>query len=152
MVAELGAILSRLILHRKAREFPEALSAVDRACRQLLGADAALLGALSDNQLIEFYGRDPNTAPARWYVAGTLLVERAEILRDMEKAPEAQKLEVKGLVLLLESIRLEDAEVQPDHVERIHQTLERLVDVSLSRSVAAKVAWYRSWREAKERA
>jgi hypothetical protein len=149
LIAELGAVLARLVARRRAREFPEALDTIDKASKQLLGAETAILEAFSDEQLIHFFGRDPNMAPARWYAVATFLDEKAGVLRDMGRAPQTRDLEAKALSLLLESLRLEEAQVQPDHTERIDRLLERLAGVELTAEVEAKVAWYRGWKEAK---
>ena len=142
MISMLTAVIVKLIDQRKRKEFPEALTTIDTACRHLLGVDTSILGALSDVQLIEFFGRDPNTGPARWYVLGTLLQERGKLLRETGGEVEAHDVEEKSLSLLLEALKEMARPLEADHCKRIEELIGGLEGVELSPHILPKVTWY----------
>jgi hypothetical protein len=142
MISMLTAVIVKLIGQRKRKEFPEALTTIDTACRHLLGIDTSILGALSDVQLIEFFGRDPNTGPARWYALGILLQERGLVLRETGHDAEADEVEEKSLSLLLEALKEMARPLEADHCKRIEELIRGLEGVGLAPHVVPKVAWY----------
>jgi hypothetical protein len=146
MISMLTAAIVKLIDQRKRKEFPEALTTVDTACRHLLGADSAVLAALSDVQLIEFYRRDPNTGPVRWYALGVLLQEKGRILGELGREAEVPAIEEKSLSLLLEALREMEKPLEADHCDRVEELIRRLESVELAPHILPKVAWYYEWR------
>jgi hypothetical protein len=150
MISMLTAVIAKLLDHRKAHEFPEAISTIDKACKHLLGADMTILNALSDIQLIEFFGHDPNIGPVRWYGLGVLLQEKAEVDREMGRVREAVLNEQKALSLLLEALKEVGAPLQPDHRQRIQQSMQALNGEDLSPHIGRKIEWFRGWKGSSE--
>lgn len=152
MISMLTAVIVKLIDQRKRREFPEAVSTIDNACKHLLGADLAVIHALSDSQLIEFFGHDPNMGPPKWYALGVLLQEMAALDRARGKVWEASLDEQKACSLLLEVLREMNKPLEPEHLPRIEESIRNLKRVELPPHIVQKVEWYHGWRGKAENA
>jgi hypothetical protein len=146
MISMLTAVIVKLIDQRKRREFPEAISTIDNSCKHLLGADLAVIHALSDSQLIAFFGHDPNMGPVKWYSLGVLLQEKAALDRETGKEWEASLNEQKACSLLLEALREMNTPIEPEHLPRIEKSINNLKQVELPPHIVEKVEWYDSWR------
>jgi hypothetical protein len=146
LISMLTAVIVKLIDQRKRREFPEAVSTIDNACKHLLGADIAVVRALSDSQLIEFFGHDPNMGPPKCYALGVLLQEKAALDRTMGKEWDASLNEQKACSLLLEALREMDKPLEPEHLSRIEESIRNLTRLELPPHVVRKVEWYHTWR------
>lgn len=142
MIAQLTAVILKLTGFKTAKEFPRGLSELEKACKSLLGVDGSIIELFSEEQLLEMFGREKEIAPARWFVVGVLLKERAEFLRLMGNEESAASHDARGLRMLLESYSAPDSTPEPEQAALIDALQERLVVSALPRRTLGLLAEY----------
>jgi hypothetical protein len=142
MITMLTAVIQKLLGLKRARDFPQGMTEIEKACRSLLGVDGTMLDSFSEEQLLELFARDQELAPARWFIIGVLLKERAEFRRLMGEEDIAPALELKALRFLLESYCAPDATPEPDHCAMLDTVMERIAGAALPRRSSELLALY----------
>jgi hypothetical protein len=142
MIAMLTAVITKIMGFKAQREYPQGLLELEKACKSLLGVDADILEAFTEDQLVELLARDRELAPSRWYILGVLLQERSELLRLSGRGGSDIGLELKSLRLLLESFLDPDATPAPDHRQRLGQVIGLTRGQDLPRRTSECLARY----------
>jgi hypothetical protein len=126
MINLLASALARILSLKKAHDFPQALVEIEKAYKQLLGADRLLLHRLSDVQLMELLGSDQALAGSKYYVVGRLLKEEGEILQLQGKNDEGLGLYATSLSLLIQSLLNAESPADANHIATIDTLIEHL--------------------------
>ena len=126
MINLLATALARILFLKKAKDFPQALVEIEKAYKQLLGADRLLLHRLSDVQLMELLGSDQALASSKYYVVGMLLKEEGEILQLQGKTDEGLSLYATSLSLLIQSLLNAESPADPNHTTVTDMLIEHL--------------------------
>lgn len=142
MIDVLVRVLARVVFHKEAYEYPQALAEIDNACKSLVGMGSSLLRNFADTQLIEMFERDPETSGPKCYILGILLSEEADILRAQGIQDESLMQYMKSLSLLLTALLDIGAPAEPKHISIIDQTMELLRPFELPQHVKEKVFGY----------
>lgn len=145
MIQVLTAALARIVLLKKARDFPRALLEIQTTGRTLLGVDRTLLGRLSPSQMMEIFGSDFTVAAPKSYVLGILLAEEADVHRLMGDQNEADQYLLKSLCLLIDTLLKSGEPIEPEHTSRIDEVIQKLEGAILPPDAQARVFRYFEW-------
>jgi hypothetical protein len=142
MINQLAASLARVLFLKNAREFPQALTEIQKTCKQLIGADLKFLRRLSDVQLIELLGGDRELASSKYYVLGMLFKEQSDIDLLLGRREETLEHLTTSLSLLIEALLNAEGAVDAGHAETIDHILQQLRDPDIPTHIRAKVFSY----------
>ncbi len=126
MINVLNTVLANALGLRKKREFPEALQELGNGAKTLLGIDHSLIDLLSPEQLMGLFGVDLEVATPKCYALGIILKEEAAVRLEMGDQQEADRLMVKSLSLLLDTLIAAGRSVEPRHTSSIDELEEGL--------------------------
>lgn len=142
MINLLTQFLTRVLLHKRAYEFPQARHELEAAYKSLLGMSPGVMNEFSDVQMIEMFGRDEDTMVLKSYILGSLLKEEGEIrLLEGDKAGSSQAF-VRSLSLLLTAFVVAGNEAQEGHSLVIEELLARLYEVGIPVHIKEKLLAY----------
>jgi hypothetical protein len=142
MISMLVKVLQRVLALKQGHDFRAARKELTGAYRSLLGVNPDFAHTFSDTQLIELFGRDPETRAAKCYVVGVLLKEEAELEYLALRYEAACALCAKALSLLLTAFLERSTLVEPDHERRIASCVALLRDVELPTTLLEKLLAY----------
>ncbi len=131
MINVLNTVLANALGLRKKREFPEALQELSNGAKTLLGIDHSLIDLLSPDQLMGLFGVDLEVATPKCYALGIILKEEAAVRLEMGDQQEADRLMVKSLSLLLDTLVAAGRPVEPRHTSSIDELEDGLRGVEL---------------------
>lgn len=139
MISLLAQSLARVLLHKKAYEYPQAKREIDSAYKSLFGVSSEFVHQFSDTQVIELFGKDIETAGVKHYILGVLLKEEAEILQAEEKEQESLLWYGKSLSLLLAAYNDLGTPIEPEHPAKIEEVVRQLRGVEIPTHVKEKL-------------
>ncbi len=139
MVTLLTRALAQILFLKKGRQFPEAVKEINTAGRTLLGVDLDMMHMLSEEQLVQLFGKDDALEIPKCYVLGVLLKEEAEILRLQGETAQSIPGAKKALGLLLTTYLRHGEVVEPEHLRHVDEVMAQLTDVALPTGMLADV-------------
>lgn len=142
LINTLTRVLTRVLFHKKAFEYPQARRELDGAYTTLFGMSGDLLYQFSDEQLVHMFGTDEETVAAKCYVLGSLMKEEAEIRKLEEDDVNSVRLFLRALSLLLTSFLVLKKEAGPNHGEQIEVLCAELAQTGMSVSMQEKIHSY----------
>lgn len=131
--------LAKVLLHRKAYEYPQARKEIDGAYKSLLGVSADFIRQFSDVQLLEFFGKDIETLGVKYYILGTLLKEEAEIHQCEDREQESLLYFEKSLSMLLSAFNDLGTSIEPKHAAKIEDVVGQLHTIEMSQHIKGKL-------------
>ena len=131
--------LNRVLLLKKAYEYPQAKKEIDAAYKSLLGVSADFVRQFSDVQLLEFFGKDIETLGVKYYILGTLLKEEAEIHQFENREQESLLYFEKSLSLLLSAFNDLITQIEPEHTAKIEAVVSQLHSIELPQHIKEKL-------------
>jgi len=140
MINLLAQFLTRVLLHRSAREFPQARRELEAAYKSLLGMSPGLAREFSDEQLIGMFGRDQDTVVLKSYILGSLIRQEGEIL--VTEGKDASREFLHSLSLLLTAFLLAGNEAQEGHSSAIEEVVGHLCNVEIPPHIREKLLTY----------
>ncbi len=126
MISQLTQVLTRVLLHKQAHEYPIARTELEAAYKSLLGLKPELLGQFSDAQLIEMFGGDEDIKATKSYVLGSLMKEEGEILLLEGNTEARDQMFLRAINMLLFSFNWAGNEAEPGHLDKIDSVLLNL--------------------------
>jgi hypothetical protein len=142
MINQLTASLARVLFLKNAREFPQALTELQKTCRQLIGADLKFLQRLSDVQLIELLGADRELAGSKYYVLGMLFKEQSEMDLLLGRREGHPGHLTTALSLLIEALLTAESTIDAGQAETIDHIIQQLRDPDIPMHIRAKMFSY----------
>lgn len=139
MLSQLVQMLTRVLVHKKAYDYPQAKREIEGAYKSLLGVSADFIRTFSDIQLIEMFGKDVETAGAKWYILGALLKEEADIHQISQEDDKSIAGYTKALSLLLTSFLDLLKPIESHHVELIEDCVQQLKAVEMPLQIMEKL-------------
>lgn len=135
----LAQVLSKILLHKKVLEFPQARREIESAYKSFFGVGGEFVRQFSAEQLIEMVGKDVETASVQWYTLGALLKEEAEIQKLEGSEDESLLSSQKALSLVLTAFNDLGMPMEPDHPQKIVESVERLRGIEIANGVKEKL-------------
>jgi hypothetical protein len=142
MITMLTQFLTRVLLHKRACEFPQARRELQSAYRTLLGFTPETMLQFSDVQLADIFGNDEDVKVTKCYILGSLMKEEGEILQLEGNTDMSDQLYLRSSGLLLTAFISAKNEAGPGHAEKIDQLLVGLTGAELPAHVKEKLLTY----------
>jgi len=142
IIDEVGLLLSRVLLQRKALRHTEALSSVVQACERLFQLEAAQLFQFTPDQhfLMLAEGESPEAAQQKILLYAALNVEAGRCYQARGNAPLSRQSFLTALRLSLKTRQLYPAESEPAFAPNPAELLSALGDAPLDGDTQALVA------------
>jgi hypothetical protein len=142
MITMLTQFLTRVLVHKRAHEFPQARRELESAYKTLLGITPAIMLQFSDEQLAEMFGNDEDVKVMKCYILGSLMKEEGEILRLEGNTDKSDQMFLSSLSLLLTAFVSAKNEAETGHMDKIDQLRVGLTGAELPAHVKEKLLTY----------
>ncbi|MBI3787213.1 MAG: hypothetical protein HY276_03060 [Ignavibacteriales bacterium] len=142
MISSLARVLAKVMLHKKAKQYDQAMEELQQAGKQLLGMNLLLLSSLSDEELIALLKLGERFDVEKCLAAAELLREQSEIQRLTGNENESARSAMKSLSLFTELVQYEKEALPQEYFEKIESLIQALSVFELPQSIQQKLFRY----------
>ncbi|MBI3580019.1 MAG: hypothetical protein HY089_11490 [Ignavibacteriales bacterium] len=142
MISSLARVLAKVMLHKKAKQYDQAMEELQQAGKQLLGMNLLLLSSLSDEELIALLKLGERFDVEKCLAAAELLREQSEIQGLTGNENESARSAMKSLSLFTELVQYEKEALPQEYFEKIESLIQALSVFELPRSIQQKIFRY----------
>lgn len=142
MISSLARVLAKVMLHKKAKQYDQAMEELQQAGKQLLGMNLLLLSSLSDEELIALLKLGERFDVEKCLAAAELLREQSEIQGLTGNENESARSAMKSLSLFTELVQYEKEALPQEYFEKIESLIQALSVFELPQSIQQKLFRY----------
>lgn len=142
MISSLARVLAKVLLHKEAKQYDQAMEELQQAGKQLLGMNLLLLNSLSDAELIALLNIGERFDVEKCLTAAELLREQSEIQELSGKIDESAHSAMKSLSLFTELVQYEKEALPQEYFEKIGTLIQKLSAFELPKSIEQKLFRY----------
>lgn len=142
MISSLARVLAKILFHKEAKQYDQAMEELQQAGKQLLGMNLLLLSSLSDKELIALLKLGERFDVEKCLAAAELLREQSEIQELSGEADESAHSAMKSLSLFTELVQYEKEALPQEYFEKIGALIQRLSTFELPKSISQKLFQY----------
>lgn len=142
MISSLARALAKVLLHKEAKQYDQAMEELQQAGKQLLGMNLLFLSSLSDEELIALLKLSERFDVEKCLAAAELLREQSEIQTLTGKENEGARSAMKSLSLFTELVQYEKEALPQEYFEKIESLIQALSRFEIPVSIQQKLFRY----------
>lgn len=142
MISSLARVLAKVLFHKEAKRYDQAMEELQQAGKQLLGMNLLLLNSLSDEELIALLKLGERFDVEKCLAAAELLREQSEIQKLTGKENESARSAMKSLSLFTELVQYEKEALPREYFEKIGTLIQKLSAFELPKSIEQRLFRY----------
>ena len=142
MIDSLVKMLERLVFLKQGKDFEEAFKEIDKITKELFGLDRLFINSISDSQLIKMISTSETLLAPNCYLLGVLFKEEAEIYKLINDSEKSFEMYERSLNLFIEGLKNSPILIEPEHLDKIQQTVAKLEDREINVGTEESLFFY----------